>query len=95
MAAGVKVPEGFRVERNGQREFEKFLTREVVFSVFRRDDERAVSAVRVQWSKRDGWWWVHPGPQVSRMEGDEARARAVALAMAGDEADRLNKAAGE
>lgn len=87
-----RPPEGWRVERDSEREF-SLTAREILFHVvYTAGKDEPVTTVRVGFSRRDGWWYVHPGSMASRMEGDEARARAAAFFEAGVECERRNAA---
>lgn len=87
-AAKITVPEGYRIERDSEREFSS-LTPEIQFRVFEAgNDVHPVTTVGVYWSRRDGWWWIRPGSSTSRMEGPEVRARIAAFEMAVEEWER-------
>lgn len=89
------LPKGYRIDRDASR-LDGSFAREVVFRVIETDGgDEEVAAPRVALSVRDGWWWIHPGPQSSKIEADEARARAAALIMAADEQDTLNLRGGD
>lgn len=94
-AAKWPVPKGYRIERDGERDHPGAPgVCEVVFRAIRvsSDGEAEVATVSAWFSRRDEWWYVESvdTPAVGRMEPDEARGRAAAMAWAADVAEERN-----
>lgn len=82
-----EMPAGYTVEV-GERNMYGFMAREVQFDVMHCGER--VSDPRVFEDRRAGEWIIMPGTQPSRMDADEARARAVVLLLAAAECEKRN-----
>lgn len=89
--AKVQVPEGFRIERDTEREHRTIGGAQIDFHLFAREEaERPLTTATAHHSSFYGGWVVRPGSMRSPIPADEARARGLALMMAADECDRRN-----
>lgn len=90
----IEVPEGWRIDREERENYlfydgPDFI--EVDFKVVEIEGEDLATTTSARHDRRLGEWIVHPGSSTNWIKPNEARARAAALVMAANEAERRNK----